>query len=83
MAAGRQTITRARYVIREGSRGGERYLAQGNDPGLLLDMQARLERDTAYRIDVIDTEATDPPETGEMVRCPECGAPVLASRIDV
>lgn len=79
-------VVSARYVLREGSRGGERILGQGDDPGPLLDRRDdQREVFPANRrvFDVIDTDATDPPESGVVERCPECGTPVLASRIDV
>lgn len=75
-----------RYLLREGSRGGERILAQSPDPEPLFDRLDELKESAspwARVIDVIDTDATDPPESGVVERCPECGTPVLASRIDV
>lgn len=75
----------ARFVLREGSRGGERILGQGDEPGALLELRDQLrERHSRFsrRFDVIDTEATDPPESGEMDRCPDCGEPMLASFLD-
>lgn len=78
-----------RYILREGSRGGERILAQSDDPKPLLDRRDELVDRAAAALgprvilDVIDTDATDPPETGVMERCPGCGEPRLASELEL
>lgn len=74
-----------RYILREGSRGGERVLARSGDPAELLERRDKLRAGTSPRslaLDVLDLEAVDPPESGIVERCPACGHPILASRID-
>jgi hypothetical protein len=75
-----------RYVLREGSRGGERILADAIEPDLLFERLDELMAERhppERRLDVIDTDATDPPESGVMERCPGCGVPTLASRLQI
>lgn len=76
-----------RYIVREGSRGGERELVSFATPA------EALERRDVYReaagegravvFDAIDTDAVDPPESGELDWCPACGKPELASRLAI
>lgn len=75
----------ARYVLREGSRGGERYIAVADDASDLLPLRDRLREKVSSRhavYDVIDTDATDPPETGIVDVDPTSGAPALQSVIE-
>lgn len=74
----------ARFVIREGSMGGEHDAGAGDDPGTLLKRRDWLRRGTDPRrfvFDVIDTESVDPPETGVVEWCEICEVtPMLASQ---
>lgn len=75
----------ARYVLREGSRGGERYIAVADDAVDLFGMRDHLRQQFSSRsrvFDVIDTDATDPPESGIVEQCITCGRPFLASAED-
>lgn len=73
----------ARYIVREGSPGGERVLAEReSDAGALMRRDELRAACGSGRLvfDAIDTHATDPPESGELEWCERCGiGPVLAS----
>jgi hypothetical protein len=74
-----------RYVLREGSRGGEREIAVSDDGRDLLELRDHLrERYSPHsrRFDVIDRDAADLGEHG-FVELDEDGKPELASRLEL
>jgi hypothetical protein len=82
----RNYLRRGRYLLREGSPGGERVLMSAREPVKPLDLRDELRAHygpakIGRRVfDVIDTDATDPPESGAVGRCVGCGEPVLESQ---
>jgi hypothetical protein len=72
-----------RYLLQEGSRGGARDLALFHRAESALrarDAYSSIRGRRAIIFRVLDTEAVDPPESGEMEWCGTCGQrPTLAS----
>lgn len=71
-----------RYVLREGSPGGERDLGRDDDPEVLLACIDVMEIPRRRVVDVIDTDAVDQDEAGVVIRCPGCGRVTLRSRVE-
>jgi hypothetical protein len=72
-----------RFVVREGSRGGERELASFGSPAEALERRDLYRKAAGDRralvFDAIDTDAVDLDSPGILERCDECGGPTLAA----